>query len=45
MKKPIVSIIMGSGSDMHIMEQAAKVLSEFEVPYEITIVSAHLNKA
>ena len=41
MKKPIVSIIMGSGSDMHIMEQAAKVLSEFEVPYEITIVSAH----
>jgi len=41
MKKPLVSIIMGSGSDMHIMEQAAKVLAEFEVPYEITIVSAH----
>ncbi len=41
MKKPLVSIIMGSGSDMHIMEQAARVLAEFEVPYEITIVSAH----
>lgn len=41
MKKPLVSIIMGSGSDMPIMEQAARVLAEFEVPYEITIVSAH----
>jgi 5-(carboxyamino)imidazole ribonucleotide mutase len=41
MKTPLVSIIMGSGSDMKIMEQAAQVLTEFEVPYEITIVSAH----
>jgi 5-(carboxyamino)imidazole ribonucleotide mutase len=41
MKRPLVSLIMGSGSDMHIMEQAAQVLADFEVPYEITIVSAH----
>lgn len=41
MKTPLVSIIMGSGSDMNIMEQAAQILTEFEVPYEITIVSAH----
>ncbi len=41
MKKPIVSIIMGSASDMKIMEQAAHVLLEFKVPYEMTIVSAH----
>ena len=41
MKKPLVSIIMGSGSDMNVMEQAAAILAEFEVPYEITIVSAH----
>ena len=41
MIKPLVSIIMGSGSDMPVMEQAARVLAEFNVPYEITIVSAH----
>ncbi len=41
MVKPIVSIIMGSDSDMGIMNQAAEILKQFEVPYEITIVSAH----
>ena len=41
MNKPLVSIIMGSASDMPVMEQAAQVFKEFEVPYEITIVSAH----
>ncbi len=41
MKAPVVSIIMGSRSDMDIMKQSAQVLAEFEVPYEITIVSAH----
>ncbi len=41
MVKPTVSIIMGSDSDMPIMNQAAEILKEFEVPYEITIVSAH----
>lgn len=38
---PIVGIIMGSKSDLETMEQAAKVLEEFGVPYEIKVVSAH----
>jgi 5-(carboxyamino)imidazole ribonucleotide mutase len=38
---PIVSIIMGSDSDLHIMKEAAEVLSGFEIPHEIKIVSAH----
>ncbi len=41
MVNPLVSIIMGSDSDMPIMNQAAEILKEFGVPYEITIVSAH----
>jgi len=41
MVKPLVSIIMGSDSDMLVMTQAAEILKEFKVPYEITIVSAH----
>lgn len=32
---------MGSDSDLHVMNQAAEMLLFFEVPYEITIVSAH----
>jgi 5-(carboxyamino)imidazole ribonucleotide mutase len=41
MSKPIVGIIMGSSSDLRIMNDAAEILKELEVPYEITIVSAH----
>lgn len=37
----MVAIIMGSDSDLPVMKEAAEVLEEFEVPYEITIVSAH----
>jgi 5-(carboxyamino)imidazole ribonucleotide mutase len=40
-ENPIVGIIMGSDSDLKIMEAAAEVLKQFEIPYEITIVSAH----
>jgi 5-(carboxyamino)imidazole ribonucleotide mutase len=40
-KKPIVGIIMGSDSDLTVMHEAALMLDELEVPYEITIVSAH----
>eukprot|EP01018_Ginkgo_biloba_P017468 Gb_05836 [translate_table: standard] len=36
-----VSIIMGSDSDLPVMKAAAEVLESFQVPYEITIVSAH----
>jgi len=41
MKKPVVGIIMGSDSDLPVMQEAAKILEEFDVFYEITIVSAH----
>ena len=37
----VVGIIMGSDSDMKIMEAAAEILKKFDVAYEITIVSAH----
>ena len=37
----MVGIIMGSQSDLKVMQQAADVLTELQVPYEITIVSAH----
>ncbi len=36
-----VGIIMGSDSDLPVMKEAAEVLEEFDVPYEISIVSAH----
>lgn len=39
--KPIVGIIMGSDSDLKVMTQAAEVLDEFDIPFEITVVSAH----
>lgn len=38
---PIVSIIMGSTSDMPMLEKAAKLLDEFEIPFEINALSAH----
>jgi 5-(carboxyamino)imidazole ribonucleotide mutase len=41
MAKPVVGIIMGSDSDLATMEAAAAVLEEFDVPYELEIVSAH----
>lgn len=41
MKKPLVGIIMGSDSDLPIMEKAALILKEFDIPYEISIKSAH----
>ena len=39
--KPRVSIIMGSTSDMPVMEAAAKILDQFEIPFEINALSAH----
>lgn len=41
MTKPKIGIIMGSKSDLPIMQEAANVLKELGVDYEITIVSAH----
>lgn len=37
----MISIIMGSDSDLPVMRQAADILKKFEIPFEITIVSAH----
>jgi 5-(carboxyamino)imidazole ribonucleotide mutase len=39
--EPIVGIIMGSDSDLPIMQAAADILKEFNIPFELTIVSAH----
>ncbi|HBS88734.1 MAG: 5-(carboxyamino)imidazole ribonucleotide mutase [Bacteroidetes bacterium GWF2_38_335] len=38
---PKVSIIMGSTSDWSVMEKAAQLLNEFEIPFEINALSAH----
>ena len=39
--KPVVGIIMGSDSDLPVMEAAFQVLKEFNIPYEVKILSAH----
>ena len=41
MEKPLVGILMGSGSDIRVMEEAIRILEEFGVPHEIRILSAH----
>lgn len=39
--KPVVGIIMGSDSDLPVMQEAAKILDILEISYELTVVSAH----
>ena len=39
--KPVVSIIMGSTSDLPVMEKAAKLFEEMQVPFEMNALSAH----
>jgi len=39
--KPIVGIIMGSDSDVEVMQEAANILKQFEIPYEMGVYSAH----
>jgi len=41
MSQPLVGIIMGSDSDLPVMREAAEMLKQLGVPYEMTIVSAH----
>lgn len=41
MTNPLVLILMGSDSDLPVMQEAAKILDEFEVSYEMTVSSAH----
>lgn len=43
--KPIVSIIMGSTSDLPVMEKAAKFLDSMEIPFEMNALSAHRTPA
>lgn len=39
--KPLVSIIMGSTSDLPVMEKACKWLEQYEIPFEVNALSAH----
>src|ERR1700690_4633191 len=41
MTKPLVSIVMGSDSDLEIMREAGKALEEFGIEYEMDVTSAH----
>ena len=41
MTKPQVAIVMGSDSDLEVMQEAARTLDEFGVTYEMCIASAH----
>ena len=39
--QPLVGIIMGSDSDLTVMQDAAAILKDFDIPFELTVVSAH----
>src|SRR5207244_12542739 len=41
MSKLLVSIVMGSDSDLEVMQEAGKALQDFGIPYEIDVTSAH----
>ncbi|MDR3037614.1 MAG: 5-(carboxyamino)imidazole ribonucleotide mutase [Coriobacteriales bacterium] len=45
MTRPLVGIILGSKSDLEVMQGAAEQLEEFGVPYELVVASAHRNPA
>ncbi len=45
MNTPMIGIIMGSDSDLPVMREAAHILDELEIAYEMTIVSAHRTPA
>jgi len=44
-KQPLVSIVMGSDSDLEVMREAAKALDDFGIAYEVDITSAHRSPA
>lgn len=44
-ENPVVSIVMGSDSDLEIMNETAKALEDFGIPYEIDVTSAHRSPA
>ncbi len=41
MKKPLVAVVLGSDSDYPVIEDMIRILSDFQIPYEITVSSAH----
>jgi len=41
--KPLVGILVGSASDLPVIEQAAGILERFEIPHELHVISAHRN--
>lgn len=41
MNNPLIGVLMGSDSDLSVMQEAAKILEAFDVRYEITVLSAH----
>jgi 5-(carboxyamino)imidazole ribonucleotide mutase len=45
MSKPLVSIVMGSDTDLEIMRGAAKALEDFGIAYEMDVISAHRSPA
>src|ERR1041384_2876377 len=45
MSKPLVSIVMGSDSDLEIMRETGKALDEFGIAYEMDVTSAHRSPA
>jgi phosphoribosylaminoimidazole carboxylase PurE protein len=45
MANPLVGIVMGSDSDLPVMEAAEKILKEFDVEYETSVISAHRTPA
>ncbi len=40
-KRPLVGIVLGSDSDREVMQEAARTLTEFDVPFEVVVASAH----
>ncbi len=44
-RSPIVGVVMGSDSDLQVMKAAADALSEFDVPHDVRIISAHRTPA
>lgn len=45
MNSPVVGIAMGSESDLPVMEESAKILASFSIPYEMRVLSAHRTPA
>ena len=40
-EQPVIAVVMGSDSDLSVMEPAVTILEEFGVPFELTVMSAH----